>query len=81
MKFLNERQLWQIATNHLSDTDCKDFMNLYKKCTLKPYSFLVNDTTLALENFLRFRLNLLERILKLMMLVEKLQKYRHFHQA
>ena len=37
-------------------------MNLYKKCIAKPYSFLVIDTTLASDNPLRFRKNLLERI-------------------
>ena len=37
-------------------------MNIYKKCTAKPYSFLVTDTTLASDNPLRFRKNLLERI-------------------
>ena len=30
-------------------------------CTEKPYSFLVIDTTLALDNPSRFRKNLLER--------------------
>ena len=30
-------------------------MNLYKKCTAKTYSFLVNDTTLASYNSLRYR--------------------------
>ena len=25
-------------------------MNLYKKCTAKPYSFLVNDATLVSDN-------------------------------
>ena len=30
-------------------------MNLYKKCTAKPYSFLVIGTTLASDNYLRFR--------------------------
>ena len=30
-------------------------MILYKKCTSKSSSFLVNDTTLASENLLRFR--------------------------
>ena len=28
----------------------QDFMNLYKKCTAKTYSFLVIDTTLASDN-------------------------------
>ena len=42
--------------------DFKDFMNLYKKCTEKQYSFLVIDSTLASDNPSRFRKNLLERI-------------------
>ena len=37
-------------------------MHLYKKCTAKPYSFLIIDATLASDNPLRFRKNLLERI-------------------
>ena len=40
----------------------KEFMNLYKKCNAKPYSFLILDATLALDSPLRFRMNLLERI-------------------
>ena len=32
--------------NHSSYINFKDFMKLYKKCTAKKYSFLVNDTTL-----------------------------------
>ena len=52
----------QIAFNHSSDIDFRDFVNLYKKCTSKPYSHLVLDTTLASDNPLRFRRNLLERI-------------------
>ena len=35
-------------------------MNLYKKCTEKPYPFLVTDPTLASDNPLRFRKNLSE---------------------
>ena len=45
MKIPNKRELQQIALNHSSDTEFKDFMKIYKKCTTKPYSFLVNDTT------------------------------------
>ena len=56
----NERELQQIALNHSSDIDFKDFMNIYKKCTKEPYSFLVNDTTLPSDKPLRFRKNLLE---------------------
>ena len=62
MKTPNKRALLQIAFNHSSDVDFKDFMNLCKKCTAKPYSFLVIDATLALGNPSRFRKNLLERI-------------------
>ena len=45
MKIPNKRELQQIALNHSSDIDFKDFMQIYKKCTTEPYSFLVNDTT------------------------------------
>ena len=48
--------------NHSSDIDFKDFMNLYRKCTEKPHSFLVIDDTLASDNPSRFRKNLLERV-------------------
>ena len=39
----------------------------YKKCTAKPYSFLVNDTTLPSDNPLRFSRKILERMLKTIM--------------
>ena len=39
MKIQNKRELLQIAFKHSSDIDFKDFMNRYKKCTAKPYSF------------------------------------------
>ena len=45
MKIPNKRELQQIALNISSDIDFKDFMNIYKKCTTEPYSFLANDTT------------------------------------
>ena len=60
MKIPSKRELQQIALNHSSDIDFKDFMNIYKKCTTKPYSFLVNDTTLPSDDPLRFRKNLLK---------------------
>ena len=47
---------------HSSDTGSEDFVNLNKKCTAKPYSFSVTDTTLASDNPLSFRKNFLERI-------------------
>ena len=45
-------------------------MNLYKKCTAKPWFFLVIDTTLTSDNLLRFRKNLMERIEKLIMAID-----------
>ena len=60
MKIPNKREPQQIALNHSSDINFKDFMKIYKKCTAEPYSFLVNDTDLPSENTLRFRKNLLE---------------------
>ena len=62
MKIPKKQERQQIAFNHSSDIYCKDFMNLYKKCTEKPYSVLDNDITLASDNSLRFRKNLSERI-------------------
>ena len=56
MKIPNKRELQQVALNHSSDID---FMEIYKKCTTEPYSFLVNDTTSPSDNPLRFRKNLL----------------------
>ena len=58
MKIPNKRELQQIAISHSSDIDFKDFINIYKKCTDKPYSFLVIDTALLANNPLRFRKNL-----------------------
>ena len=57
-KIPNKRELQQIALNHSSDIDTKDFIKIHKKCTAEPYSFLVNDATLASDNPLRFRKNL-----------------------
>ena len=57
-KIPNKKELQQIAINHSSDISTKDFINIYRKCTAEPYSFLVNDTTLASDNPLRFRKNL-----------------------
>ena len=64
MKIPSKRELQQIAFNHSSDIDFKDFIknNVYKKCTAKPYSFLVINTTLASDNTLRFIKNILQEI-------------------
>ena len=58
MKIPNRREFQQVAISHSSDIDTKDFIKIYKKCTDKPYSFLVDDTTLAPDDPLRFRKNL-----------------------
>ena len=58
MKIPNERELQKIAINHSLDINTKDFINIYKKCIDKPYSFLVIDTALPSNNLLRFRKNL-----------------------
>ena len=54
MKIPNKRELQQTALNHSSDINFKDFVRIYKNYTDEPYSFLVNDTTLASDNPLRF---------------------------
>ena len=42
----NKRELQKAAFNNLSDIDFKDFMNLYKKYTEKPNSFLAIELLL-----------------------------------
>ena len=59
-KISNKRKFQQIAINHSSGINTKDFTNIYKKCTAKPYSPLVNDTTLASDNPLWFRKSFLK---------------------
>ena len=60
MKIPNKQELEQIASHNSSDIDFQDLMNLYKKCTAKPYSFLAINATLASDNPLQFRKNLIE---------------------
>ena len=62
MKIPNKRELQQIAFNHSSDIDFKDFANLYKKCSEKSCSFLVIDATFPSDNPLHFIKNLSEKI-------------------
>ena len=59
MKIPNKRELMQIAINHSSVINTKDFTEIYRKCTDKPYLLLVIDTTLLSNNPLRFRKNLI----------------------
>ena len=62
MKIPNKVELQQIAFNCPSDIVYEDFVNIYKKCTPKHYFFLLINTTLASDNPLRFRKNLLGTI-------------------
>ena len=66
-------QFQPIAINHSSDINFKDFMNLHIKCTAKPYSFIVNDTTLSSYYSYSFLL-----ITLLIILTEKLEKYQNY---
>ena len=45
MKIPKKREFQQIASNHSSEIDFKDFIKLYKDYTKKPYSFSVNGDT------------------------------------
>ena len=62
MKIPNKQEFQQIAFNHSSDIDFKDFLNLYKNVLQKLHSFFVIDANLASYDPLRLRKNLLERI-------------------
>ena len=53
-KLSNKQELQLIAFNHSSDIEFKDFLNLHKRCTTKPYSFIVIDAILVSDNPLRF---------------------------
>ena len=48
----------QIVSHHSSDIDFKDFMKLYKDYTEEPSSILFKDTTLPLDDLLKFWKNL-----------------------
>ena len=66
----NSRQnkLQQIALNHASVIDLKDFIKIYKKCTAEPYSVLVNDTTFTMRQSFKiqkksFKINIYHKIM------------------
>ena len=70
MKIPNQREVQQRGINFTSDTDCKDYINLYKKCTAKPYSYIASNAILASDNPLHLRSNYLERMLELIMTID-----------
>ena len=57
-KIHNKRELRSVAGNHSANIDYIESMEIYRKCTNKPYSFLTIDTTLPTADTLRFRQNL-----------------------
>ena len=60
MKIHKKRELQNITSNHSADIDYKNFMKIYRKCASEPFFFLTIDTTLPVNNPLRFRRNLLD---------------------
>ena len=62
MKVSSKEGLQQITFKHSQDIEFRNFMNLYKKCTAKPYSFLMINAILASDNLSRFKSNILEKI-------------------
>ena len=62
LKIPHKQEFSQILFNYSSDIDFRNFMNLYKKYTVKPYPFLVIDTTLVSDNPSCFGNDILERI-------------------
>ena len=45
MKIYNKRDFQEIASNHSTDMEFKDFMKFNKDYTKEPFSFLANDAT------------------------------------
>ena len=70
MKILNKQGFQQITVNHSSDIDFN------RKCTAKSFSFLVIDITLASNNSLCFRKNLLELVLHQIILYVSEESFR-----
>ena len=62
MKIPNKRELQQIALNHSSDIEFKDFIKICKKYSAQTCSFLVSDTLLSSDNPWGFRKDLLKEI-------------------
>ena len=42
-KLNNKRELQNIAINYSADIDYKDFIRIYRVCTMKPFNFLTFD--------------------------------------
>ena len=70
MKIQNKKELQQVASNHSFDINIKESIILYKIYTVKPYFFLAINTSLASDNSLNLRCNLLERMWKLIIITD-----------
>ena len=57
-KISDKREIQQIALNHSSNINFKDFIKIYTKCIDKTNSFYVNDATLSSDNPWKFNINL-----------------------
>ena len=91
----NKREHQKITLKYSTDIDFEDFNRVCKKCTTEPYSFKINDATLASDNPSKFRKIFLNKYIikscKLMIrlevknynmvLIEKLQKHQTCYHA
>ena len=71
IKILNRHGLQQIAIDYSSVIIIEDFIMFHRKCTGKPYSFLVIDTDLASDYALCFRKSVLESIKEVIITIVK----------
>ena len=62
MKINNKSELQNIAINHSVDINYQDFIKINRECTKEPYNVLTINTTLPLNNPLRFRKNLFDTL-------------------
>ena len=62
MKNSIKKELQDIAINHSTDIDYKDFLKIYRECTKKPFNFLTFDKTLPVSDALKFRKNLFDSL-------------------
>ena len=70
MKIQNKKELQQVASNHSFDISIKESIILYKIYIVKPYFFLAINNSLASDNPLNLRCNLLERMWKLIIITD-----------
>ena len=57
MKIHSKRELQNTPFDHSADIDYKNFVKIYRNCTNEPYSFFTINTTLPVDNPMRFRKN------------------------